>query len=96
MVLVSVVGDILKLSTSRAVSNLSLFLPTVAESAFLKSNIRDSVQDLIQHNNDPATRRRRVRHWWYRTCVINVQNAAVESTSIVGTIEAMNLRNTTR
>lgn len=31
-----------------------------------------------------------------QTAATHVQNAVVESTSIVGTIDAMNLRNTTR
>jgi hypothetical protein len=65
-----------------------------------KNLIKGSVQDFIQHN--------RLGHarvicgidlflfWYARNIMKSVQNAVVESTSIVGTIEAMNLRNTTR
>jgi len=77
----------------------------VAKSATLKSSIRDGVQkDFIRHNNTgrvmssgihfrPSSSTQNART---HTHIKNVQNAVVESTSIVGTIEAINLRNTTR
>jgi len=58
----------------------------------LKSRIRDSVQSFIRHNNKRVING---IHVLFQRA-LNVQNAVVESTSIVGTIEAINLRNTTR
>jgi hypothetical protein len=82
-------------------SCLSRYLDKVPQSASSMSRIKGSVQDFIQHNRLGNMRVDGGIDFFsssgmHADIIRSVQNAVVESTSIVGTIEAMNLRNTTR